>query len=242
MVRSSDELRGNKFEFNTLDTLTGSEPDVQPVVQLSPLEQFGKGVPITRNSTAFNVGLKIQNEINKDEYTEIGSALLRLASGFQWCLGDWLLHGDNYKWGETYEQLAQRFGIAESTISAYKKTAEQIPFHIRNGKLSFSHHRLIKEIGKDLNTDISIETWINRAIERNWTVEDMRQAMLKTYPAAKKNTNTYTRLRQTFNDGIRDFRQAINSDKIDQAEATFAEMEDAFERMRIILEAAKPKE
>lgn len=125
-----------------------------------------------RNFRLTQTGLIIPSDITPEDYADIGRILLRLEGGIQWMIGDWLAFGDEKKWGETYQAVAEEFGYEIDTLYTYAWLSRKIRQELRRYELSFSHHRLVAnmEPGEQSN-------WLNQAIEEGWSVKQLREAI-----------------------------------------------------------------
>lgn len=117
-------------------------------------------------------GLIIPSDITPEDYANIGRILLRLEGGIQWMIGDWLAFGEERKWGETYQAVAEEFGYEIDTLYTYAWLSRKIGHAIRRYELSFSHHRLVANMKPDEQA-----YWLNQAIEEEWSVKQLRGAI-----------------------------------------------------------------
>lgn len=94
------------------------------------------------------VGLKVQGQIDEDDWLAVGGALRRLQSSLQWLIGDWLLVGER-EWGVTYEKVAALTGYDVATLRDCAYVSSHVRMSIRIDKLSWTHHRLIAALPED---------------------------------------------------------------------------------------------
>lgn len=218
---------------SALGEVTGGEPEIEPVKATSIVDEFHQRGIWIGDTQATPVGLVFSDNINIDEFEQIGNTLLMFESGIQWCLGDWIALGDNFEWGSTYEHVAGQFDVDVDTIRKYKQTAEKVQMRIRNPDLSFSHHRLVA----NMESDVERKRWLNRAIENDWTVSQMRDAIRKARPKAQRKANTFTDMRKTTLATIKDFRVGFNTNDDEQAKEALDRLKDIVQAMEDMLEA-----
>lgn len=127
--------------------------------------QFGR---IELNAT----GLSAPQDLTEDEWFDVGYALLGVQSAIQWWLGDWLKEGEDRKWRDSYEELAERFSYEIDTVYHFASVARKVHQSIRRADLSFSHHRLVTKLDAEAQ-----EYWLDLASEKEWTVAQFRDEL-----------------------------------------------------------------
>jgi N6-adenosine-specific RNA methylase IME4 len=89
-------------------------------------------------------GIQFDKSVNYDEWVGIGEFLDRAEGAVQWWIGDWLNYGEGRpQWGDKYEQAISLFNREYKTLSKYKAVSNAIPFPLRRGNLSFTHHEVL---------------------------------------------------------------------------------------------------
>lgn len=124
------------------------------------------GVRMTRT------GIQFSDDVNEDDYREIGRFLLQIGSSIQWLIGDWLAFGEERQWGETYRNVADEFGYEIATLWDYASVSRQVKPSVRTEELSHAHHRLLRSMNEDSQSE-----WLKQAVEKNWTVSELREAI-----------------------------------------------------------------
>lgn len=124
------------------------------------------------------LGLTIERDLSIEEMGTVFSCLQHIAGCSNWLWGDALAFAGN-KWGNRYTQskYEQAFActaLAIPTLKATKFTAERIPMDRRRPELTFTHHC---EIAFAYSDSAEQDRWLDRAIEENWSVPQLRKAI-----------------------------------------------------------------
>lgn len=165
--------QGNPAQDNTsvvTDDIFGSERG-SPQRSLRPI---GEGRFSYGNITLTPIGIEWPENRIVDErmFEGLGHALLSFDGAIQWMIGDWLVYGDNHKWGETIKRVAAEFDKEISTIYVYKSVAANVLIRIKD--LSFGHHQVVAP----LDPDDQIK-YLNDAAANKWTISQLRDAISK---------------------------------------------------------------
>jgi hypothetical protein len=94
-------------------------------------------------------GVELAPDTPPEKWQALGRSLLRVGNAAQWCIGDWLIFGENKAWGETYEQMAREFGYQIETLYTYAWLCRKVKISIRNRDLSPAHHRLVAKFDEE---------------------------------------------------------------------------------------------
>lgn len=120
------------------------------------------------------MGLVLSQNLPYRTWAPVGHQLRRAKDWVNFAIGDWLCHGE-VAYGEKYAQAASETGIPEETLMILKHVSEAVAMDIRRiDKLSWSHHRLVAPAKYDREAKIM---WLERAIENEWGVRAMAEAM-----------------------------------------------------------------
>lgn len=114
-------------------------------------------------------GLVPPETINQTDYENIGRVLLRLDSSMQWLIGDWVNAGDNFKWGETYQRLANEFGYEVRTLVDFAYVSRNVKMSVRYRQLSFGHHKIVASMEDDTQRH-----WLQQASDNTWSIVRLR--------------------------------------------------------------------
>jgi hypothetical protein len=113
------------------------------------------------------VGLDIPDDVGPDEYAQLGRLLLDVGSRIQWLIGDWIVYGDHFQWGETYTSLADEFGYEVETLHTYAWVCRQVQISTRVEVLSFSHHRIVAKYEPQAQQRL-----LTMAVEQGWSAKE----------------------------------------------------------------------
>lgn len=125
------------------------------------------------------IGLDLSDpSIPFEVYEHIGNIFGRWRDMSSWALGDWLLFGEGV-YGERYAQAVEATRRSKATLQDYARVALLIPRSRRRVELTFHHHRLV---AKAAMQPAEQDRWLDEAIERGWSVEEMAGAMHSIQP------------------------------------------------------------
>ena len=152
----------------------GSSTRAKKAVQSGLLVQADDGWRFGR-VTIGRVGIAVPDDLNEQEYGDLGAFLLDIGSRVNWLLGDWLAYGENRQWGETYQRVAEQFGYAYQTLQNFAYVARSVDFSRRREKLSFTHH--VEVAGLNPHDQ---DNWLNQAESNGWSVAQLRKVIRET--------------------------------------------------------------
>lgn len=122
--------------------------------------------------------LVIPDGTDQDEWKELGNVLFNLDGAISWWLGDYAVYGER-TWKFTYDALAKAYNKEVETLYTYAGVARSINSSIRNRGLSFAHHRLVQ----GLEDEQEQRKWLDLALSKGWTVQQMTAAMKPVRPS-----------------------------------------------------------
>ncbi len=130
------------------------------------------GVQVSR------LGLTFERDLSLEEMGTVFTCLQHITGCSNWLWGDALAFAGN-KWGNRYtqskyEQAFAHTALAIPTLRAARHTAERIPIDRRRAELTYSHHC---EIAYSYPDPAVQDQWLDRAIEENWSVPQLRKAI-----------------------------------------------------------------
>ena len=120
-----------------------------------------------------SIRLELRDDLEYEEWVEIGEALTNQAKHIMWWLGDWWNYGDR-KYGELASQ-ALDFGIPYSTFSNAAYVSNKIPLERRVPSLSWTHHHEVAYI----EDDNKIDSLLLNAHEQSLSVRELRAEVKK---------------------------------------------------------------
>ncbi len=101
-----------------------------------------------------------------------------------WDLGDWLLYGQNKKWGEKYDRAVEATGYDYGTLRNAKSVAKRFPLSRRRDKLTFAHHQEVASLA-----DKDAERLLDQAEAEHLSRNDLRVRVAQIKAAAKVRPN-----------------------------------------------------
>lgn len=184
--RNNVDQLAQAFTTNPVDAAAYDDRDTAETDALfSALSQVKKGhIPtnsiVPRDSGVMEiagwkitpVGLIPPSDVNEAEYQNVGRALLRLDTSMQWLIGDWVVLGDNFKWGETYQMLADELGYEVATLKDYAYVARNVSSSVRTDGLSFGHHKIVTAMDEQEQRH-----WLEKAATDGLSIAKMRKAI-----------------------------------------------------------------
>jgi hypothetical protein len=114
------------------------------------------------------VGLQIPESLSYEDWENAGKKLVRMANTSAWCLGDWILHGQEH-FHERYRYAAENAGLDYQTLRNYAWVSRKVPQERRHHQLSFQHHAEVASL--DAAEQIR---WLRLAEANSWTRNNLR--------------------------------------------------------------------
>lgn len=114
------------------------------------------------------VGLRFPPATTFEQWAETGPKLSRLVDAFSWCLGDWLVYGQE-KYDKRYIEAIDKVGLDYQTLRNYAWISRKFQTARRRESLSFQHHA---EVAALLPSEQ--ESWLDRAEEHGWSKAKLR--------------------------------------------------------------------
>jgi hypothetical protein len=122
------------------------------------------------------VGLQITNELGFDEWCELATSIGHASRSIGFIVGDWLVYGQNMFGpegaperrvsSEAYDMAIISTGLDLSTLQNYAYVSRNMPFSLRNERLSWEHHRLMAKLPEGEQQD-----WIEACVAEAIRVE-----------------------------------------------------------------------
>jgi hypothetical protein len=117
-------------------------------------------------------GMVLDGEASFKDWQETGRILRKLDESIQWLLGDWIVMGEAYEYGERVA-FAESIGFNVKTLDDYAYVARNVNFSVRTENLSFGHHKLVASL-PDVDDQ---ERWLTTAAENHWSIARLRDAI-----------------------------------------------------------------
>jgi N6-adenosine-specific RNA methylase IME4 len=111
-------------------------------------------------------------ELTFEGWAACGKALVQVERAIGWWIGDWWRAGQPY--GERVDQARESLHVKIDTVRDYAWVAQNVAILNRHIALSFAHHRLVASF-----KPAEQEEWLDRAEKEQWTLRDMRLALVR---------------------------------------------------------------
>ncbi|MFF2142913.1 LmbU family transcriptional regulator [Kitasatospora sp. NPDC058190] len=123
----------------------------------------GKEILTTR------VGLRIPVALTFERWQRTGSQISRIVDSSAWCLGDWLVYGQQ-EFSDRYLHAIETCGLDYQTLRNYAWVARKFELDRRRETLSFQHHAEVSSLPPGEQ-----DKWLDLADEFNWSRNELRR-------------------------------------------------------------------
>lgn len=123
------------------------------------------------------VGLQIPSGLSFDEWADAGPKIVRVLDTFAWCLGDWLVYGQE-RFESRYAEAAEKVGLGYQTLRNYAWVARRFEASRRRASLSFQHHAEVAS-----RPPAEQDAWLDRAAKYGWSRNQLRRQLKKALEA-----------------------------------------------------------
>ncbi|APU21378.1 LmbU family transcriptional regulator [Actinoalloteichus sp. GBA129-24] len=104
-----------------------------------------------------------------DKWVGIGSYLSNAISASTWCLGDWLVYGEESFSGR-YRDATEFTSLDYQTLRNHAWVARRFPISRRRETLSFTHHAEVASLSEPEQ-----DFWLRKADECGWSAKRLRR-------------------------------------------------------------------
>lgn len=137
-------------------------------------------------------GLQIYDGATEDDWQRVGELLFQMADRLPILVGDWANAGE-FMYGKTYQAIAEWSGRSVGTIYNWKSVMASVDFSRRREKLLFSHYVEVAPLDADAQ-----EYWLDMAATNNWSISQLRKALVDDPPAPIVKPTKYQRQKERF--------------------------------------------
>jgi hypothetical protein len=120
---------------------------------------------------ATKVGLRIPEGLSFVGWERAGQQISRVVDSAAWCLGDWLVWGQQ-RYADRYRHAVARVGLDYQTLRNYAWVARRFELFRRRVELSFQHHAEVASMPPDQQ-----DMWLAQAARLGWSRNQLRQAV-----------------------------------------------------------------
>ncbi len=114
-------------------------------------------------------GLELPQRLPFNRWLNIGNFLSTVHTSSAWCLGDWLLYGEETYPGR-YRDAIEQTSLDYQTLRNYAWIARHFPISRRRDALSFGHHAEVAS-----RPDSEQDFWLRKAEELGWSRNRLRR-------------------------------------------------------------------
>lgn len=117
---------------------------------------------------ATTIALSLPPGLSFEAWQGIGQTLGQISSAHQWWVGDWWNYGER-EYGEMASQATGEH-IDPGTLSDWAAVADRVKMPLRNGNLSWSHHRAVAYLEPEEQRE-----WLDEAEREHLDVRELRR-------------------------------------------------------------------
>jgi hypothetical protein len=151
------------------------------------------------------IGIRFPKQLSYEKWLAMGRQLAALHTSSAWCLGDWLIHGEDSYSGR-YRDAVERTSLDYHTLRNYAWVARRFTLSRRQDALSFAHHAEVAGLSVPEQ-----DFWLRKAGEFSWSRNHLRREVRtsraqRAIPDARTVTRSDSGSRQTGaeNEGLKD--------------------------------------
>ena len=140
----------------------------QPVVSRPAAHLPRAALPGERVLLSGN-GLQLPRRLPFERWLGIGMHLSAMCTSAAWCLGDWLVFGEQAYTGR-YRHAIEQTSLDYQTLRNYAWVARRFTMSRRRDTLSFGHHAEVAAL-----PEAEQDFWLRKAEEHQWPVKQLRR-------------------------------------------------------------------
>jgi hypothetical protein len=159
---------------------------------------------------ATRVGLRLPNNLPFDAWQQAGPKLFRISDSSAWCLGDWLVYGQE-KYEDRYQRTLETAGLDYQTLRNYAWVARKFDIGRRHENLSFQHHAEVASLPPAEQDD-----WLDRAESLGWSRNRLRAQLRQSRTGERPGEQAHVPRLRVAEDAVTRWRTAA-----DRAETDF---------------------
>jgi hypothetical protein len=114
-------------------------------------------------------GLQLPRRLPFEKWLSIGSQLADICTSSAWCLGDWLVYGEEAYAGR-YRDAIEQTSLDYQTLRNYAWVVKRFSLSRRRDTLSFGHHAEVAALPEPEQ-----DFWLRKAEEFGWSVKRLRR-------------------------------------------------------------------
>jgi hypothetical protein len=134
--------------------------------------------PVRDHVLTTRVGLQFPATLTFEQWAETGPKLARVIDAFAWCIGDWLVYGQE-RYESRYTEAIENVGLDYQTLRNYAWVARKFETARRRERLSFQHHAEVASLPPREQ-----DAWLDRADEQGWSKSELRRQLREARSSA----------------------------------------------------------
>jgi hypothetical protein len=115
------------------------------------------------------VGLRISRPLDYQSWQQAGLKIARIADASAWCLGDWLVYGQN-RHPDRYREAIAAAHLDYQTLRNYAWVARRFELDRRRDRLSLQHHAEVASL-----PSAEQDRWLDLAEKSHWSRNELRR-------------------------------------------------------------------
>jgi hypothetical protein len=135
----------------------------------------------SRRILVSRVGLKIPPDTSFEDWELAGKRLFGIADSAAWCLGDWLVYGEE-KYQDRYRRAIAAANLDYQTLRNYAWVARKFSTDRRRPGLSFQHHAEVASLPADQQDEL-----LDQAEKWKWSRNQLRRQVRHPRADAEKS-------------------------------------------------------
>jgi hypothetical protein len=128
-------------------------------------------------------GLRLPHKFSFETWLAAGRRLAAVASSSAWCLGDWLVYGEDLFPGR-YRDAIEQTSLEYKTLRNYAWVTRRFPMSRRRDTLSFGHHAEVAALPRPEQ-----DYWLRKADELGWSRNQLRREVRASLTERKNDAD-----------------------------------------------------
>ncbi len=128
------------------------------------------------------LGLQLPGRFPFEAWLDIGRQLSAVVATSAWCLGDWLVYGQQ-AYESRYREATERTGLDYQTLRNYAWVARRFGMPRRRDTLSFGHHAEVAALPEPEQ-----DFWLRKAEQLGWSTSQLRREVRASLAERKDRT------------------------------------------------------
>jgi hypothetical protein len=116
-------------------------------------------------------GLEMPSDVGFEAWVALGCRISRITNACAWCLGDWLVYGEQ-TFRQRYKNALATTSLDYQTLRNYAWVARRFEMSRRRDTLSFQHHAEVAALPEPRQ-----DLWLLRAERSRWSRNELRRRL-----------------------------------------------------------------